>query len=136
MTAIVSEYGELQDLIGRVFDEMGGRGTKAELIEHLAASLPRHLGAYLVRGGLSTNVGLFFRKKADGLPAAPEVDERGTHAQLELLDIDEYRYVIDRQMRASRNARQQAQRYAERCQKVHGVGIDVDHPYGIKATGT
>lgn len=124
-----SEHGELMDLIDRAFCELGGRAVKAEVSMHVEQMMPQHLARYLIGQGLSTKIGQYFRSVGDeGLPQAPEIDAAGTHAQLELLDEHEYRYVIAQQMKASENARARAQQYADMCEERLGVRIDIDAP--------
>lgn len=124
-----SEHAELTDLIERVFHEVGGRATAGEMMEHLTG-IPEHLNTYLVNNGLKTLIGQYFRSRTDaGLPTAPEIDSDGTHAQLELLSVEEFRYVVRQQMNASRAARQQAKKYADKCAEVHGITIDLDNPF-------
>lgn len=124
-----SEHAELNALIAKTWDELGGRGTVADVIAHLRAILPPHLSDFLINKGLSAAVGAFLRRKVGGLPVAPEIDEHGTHAQLELLDVSEYRYVIAQHMNASRAHRARAEEYAARCFEVHQVRIDINDPY-------
>lgn len=124
-----SEYGEIRDLISRTFDELGGRATKQDMLAHLTIILPAHLTSYLVNRGMDRQIGDFFRSTGEtGLPVAPEVDMHGTHVQLELLSVEEYRFAISRQMSNSRDARSRAVAYQQRCLDQHGVFIDVDDP--------
>lgn len=121
---IASESAELNDLIARTFQEMGGRATLPEIRATLHDLIPAHLRRHLIGKGLDTAVGRYFRSQnEDGLPVAPAVDEHGTHVQLELLTVEEYRYAVRRQKSAERAANAQARKYVDRCRDVHGVDI-------------
>lgn len=125
-----TEHAEIMGAIASVWQDMGGRGTKGGVVAHLGVVLPPHLRRYLTDQGLSTKVGQFFRSlNDDGLPTAPEIDAHGTHAQLELLDVDEFRYAVARQMSNSAAARRRAKRYADLCWARHNVRIDIDNPF-------
>ena len=127
MTA--SEHSELVDIIDRTFSHLGGVGTLSDVLDVLtiAGTVPDHLREYLVREGLATKVGAYFRRKDrdKGLPIAPEVDEHGTHMQLELMDVGEYRYVIRKYVERGNANRAMAQAFADACYEHHGVRIDI-----------
>lgn len=129
-----SEHSEMVALVGRIFTEMGGRGTKAEVRGHVRSALPEHLADYLLDQGIDSKIGNYFRSLGDdGLPLAPSVDNDHTHVQLELLDVGEFRFAIASQMNRGAAARHRAEQYAARCREQHGVAIDIDHPFGDEA---
>lgn len=123
-----SENQEINEAIGRVFEnDLGGRGSLPEVFRALAEDLPEHLAHHLMATGLKTKIRGYFRKQnADGLPQAPEADAHGTHVQLDLLELAEYKYVIGQQLASSHAARKQAEKMAARCELVHGVRVDLD----------
>ena len=132
---ITSEHAELSELLDRTWHELGGRGTKAELVTHVHTILPDHLRSYLIEQGLASKAGAYLRRTgADGLPQAPEIDAHGTHAQLELLDESEFRYVVARQMDNSRAARHRAQQLADLAFERLGVVISIDDPFAQAAS--
>lgn len=120
-----SENAEVDDLIRRAFtEEFGGRASSDEVFREVAPELPEHLLHHLASGGLRAAIGRFFRQKnADGLSLAPEADPDGTHVQLDLLSVPEFQYVVGRHLTLSDAHRGQAQKYADKCEVVHGVTI-------------
>jgi len=131
---INSEHSEINDLLDRTWHELGGRGTKGDLVTHVRMLLPPHLSTYLIDQGLGTKAGAYLRQTGEhGLPQAPEIDAHGTHAQLELLDESEFRYVVARQMDNSRTARRRAQQLADLAFERLGVVIDIDNPFAERS---
>lgn len=129
MTA--SETAELNEVIKRIWESMGGRGTIDEAVEHAAVSMPDHIRNYLVTEGLRKKVGAYLRSTgADGLPLAPAVDRDGMHVQLELLSVEEFRAVIVAAMQRTSANRARAYQWAARCKRVHGVWIDPESVVG------
>lgn len=125
----MSTSTDLRDLVAHVFAEMGGVGSLADVRDQVIAILPPDAIDHLIRKGLTSAIGGYFRKQgADGLPTAPEVDEHGTHMLLELTTVEEYRYLIRKYMSRSTANRSAALRAAERCHATFGVLIDVDRP--------
>lgn len=125
-----SERAELRDFIKRVWDQMGGVGTLSEVRSHCRASMPEHLSAYLIDEGISKVVGEVWRSRNQaGLPSALAVDTHGTHKQLELMDVSEYRYAIASRMKQSAAFRRQAQKLAAYCLEIHGVVISLADPF-------
>lgn len=125
-----SERAEMTEVVASVFlNEFGGRAALSEVTDAVTARIldTQHLNEYLVRLGIKGITKDYFRQSAtDGLPNAPEADKAGTHVQLELLTVPEFRYVIGRQLDNSAAARMRAQQYAERCHEIFGVWITVD----------
>jgi len=123
-----SEYSELQEIVERAFtEELGSAASADELLQVIAADLPEHLDHYIRAAGIKTAIGTYFRRKrADGLPQAPEVNAEGVHKQLDLLDVPEFRYVIGKQMKSSAAARSQAEKLAHLCRELHGVVIPLE----------
>lgn len=116
---------ELRDLIDRVyFGEFEAEATTQMV--HLAVhrDLPEHLVDYLIGKGIASEVQSFFRSKtSDGLPRFPEVNEEGSHKQLELLSIDEFAFVHTKYVdRADANSAQ-AEKIRQRCIDLHGVDV-------------
>lgn len=125
---IASENAEMTDLVDRVWQSMGGVGSQPDVTRHVLAALPEHLTTYLVARGVISAVGAYFRRRGEtGLPTAPLVDKRGTHMQLELMSVEEYRFVVVQYLKRGRANYAMAQRMAEQCQLVHGVQIDLDY---------
>lgn len=123
-----SEHAEITALISRTFDELGGRATKQEVLAHVLLLLPAHLRKYVVEQGLASKIGGFFRSNgSEGLPIAPDIGD-GIHVQLELLVVDDFRWVIASQISASKAARARAVQYQQRCLHQHGVLIDLNDP--------
>ena len=123
-----SESQEINETIGRVFTEtLGGRASLTEVFREMVDTMPEHLVHYLVATGLKTKIrGYFTKQNFDGLPQAPEANVDGVHVQLALLDVDEYRYIIVRQLNSSRASHAQAVKLAALCAEVHGVTIALD----------
>lgn len=126
---IDSERAELNDMIDRAFTDLGGRATKAEIINVLR--LPAHLKDFCARQGLKTVVGLYLRKLSkSGLPQAPAVDGEGNHAQLELMTIDDCRFLVAAyRVRGEANYRR-AEQIVEFCAARYDVAIDIENPLG------
>lgn len=119
----------VDERISTVWEQMGGRGLVSDLSAHVLSTLDQDEVDDLVRRGLSTRISAFLRRRDEsGLPMAPEIDEHHTHAQLELLDLGEWKYVVRQYMKSSRQMRQQAQKAADRCFDQHGYLIDIDVP--------
>lgn len=119
-----SEYTEIANAISRTFEQIGGRATHAEVFAHAKVTIAPELRDYLTDRGLSQQVSAFFRQQGtDGLPQAPAIDEHGTHAQLRLLEVEEFKFVIRQQMKASGASRVRAKEYQRLCQEQHGVWI-------------
>lgn len=120
-----SENAEVDDLIARAFiEEFGGRASSGEVFRAVGDDLPEHLLRHLASGGLKAAIGRYFRQKnSDGLSIAPEADPDGTHVQLDLLSVPEYQYVVGRHLNLSTSHHSQAQKYADKCEVVHGVII-------------
>ncbi|MEH3033325.1 MAG: hypothetical protein PGN07_04615 [Aeromicrobium erythreum] len=120
-----SENAELHDLIHRVFTETFGSAASApEVFREVVTSIPDHLTRHLVGKGPKAEISGYFRtKRADGLPQAPEVDDEGTHKQLDLMTVPEYRYVIEQYLKSSAASQAQAQKLADLCHALHGVTI-------------
>jgi type II secretory pathway component PulJ len=119
----------LMGRIGTVFDQLGGRATNQDLQAHVESTLTIDERSHLVRTGLSTRIASFFRQRAEsGLPQAPEIDEHGTHAQLDLLSVEEWRYVVRQYMLRSLANRRKARDAADLCFQQHAVLIDIDDP--------
>lgn len=128
----LSEHAQIRALIVTVWAGLGGRGTKADVLREVGAALPASLREYLADRGLASAVSGFFRaQREDGLPQAPAVDGEGTHAQLELMTVDECRFVVARYMEAAAAARAQALRMQALCLETHGVLIDLDDPWAV-----
>lgn len=120
---------DTDDLIATVWKQLGGRGTVVDVEAHVWSTLNQGVRDELARRGLRSRINGFLRRQGDdGLPAAPEIDEHHTHAQLELLDIGEYKFVVRRYLLSSAAHRRQAQRMADRCFEDHGYLIDLDDP--------
>jgi len=128
-----SERQELLDLIDRTFLALGGRATMAEMFASI--ELPPHLCAYCTRQGLRTAISSYFRRarRDDGLPQAPEVDDDGNHAQLELWTVDDCRFLVAAYVSASESNRRRAQQIVEHCWDRYGVLINLDDPFGEQA---
>lgn len=134
MTASNSSYAEIREIIKQTFDELGGRASKSDMLTHCELILPPHLTGYLVNRGMDRMIGEFFRSTLDnGLPVAPEVDVHGTHVQLELLSVEEFRFAIRRQMANGAAANRRAKALAAACYEQHGVVIDPDEEIGRTA---
>ncbi len=116
----------MADLIDRVWQQVGGRGTQPEVTAHVIASRPDHLTSYLADRGTAQAVSGYLRRQEKGsdLPAAPAVDEHGTHVQLELMNVDEFRYVYEQYRKRGRANNQMAKRINDRCHDVHGVWVE------------
>ncbi len=123
-----SESTEVQDLLQRLFTEQfGNEASNAELLRALVPALPEHLQNYILVSGLKSQIGVFFRRKrADGLPQAPEVNRDGLHKQLDLMEVEDFRYVIEQYLKSSAAHRAQAHKLASLCFDVHGVAISVE----------
>lgn len=131
---MTSEHTDLLALIGQTWQEMGGRGTKADVLAHLRLMVRADSDAvdYLLDQGLGSKISQYFRQITDsGLPQAAAIDSRGTHAQLELWDEGEYRFVIARHMASSEARRQRALEYSNHCYDRLGVRIDIENPYDV-----
>lgn len=116
---------ELRDLIDRVyFGEFEAEATTQMVHMAVHRDLPEHLIDYLIGKGIASEVQSFFRSKtSDGLPRFPEVNDEGSHKQLELLSVDEFTFVHRRYIdRADANSAQ-ADKIRERCLEVHGVDL-------------
>lgn len=126
-----SEHGEIMRLCDDAFQSMGGVGTAPDLAAHVRASMPDELRDYLYQRGVASMVQRYLRTKGtSGLPQAPEVDDHGTHMQLELMSVEEYRFVVNRCVRAGRAYVERAHQYAAHCQALHGVRLAVDLEQG------
>ncbi|WGW12693.1 hypothetical protein LWF01_02680 [Saxibacter everestensis] len=122
-----SENQELSDLYQRIFEELGGRATVKEIVAHATITAGQHLNEYLTAQGHKTKVGAFLRRKGtSGLPQAPEVDGQGTHVQLELLSVEEFKYVVAHHLKSARASAQQARNLADYCYEMRGVALDLD----------
>lgn len=122
----MTSRSECRSLVARIFDELGGRASAEDIIVHLNVSAPPELHEYLRDQGWQKVIGEFFRSKStDGLPVAPEVGD-GVHVQLELLALDDFKWVITRQMQSSKASRVRAEQYRDRCYDQWGVLIDLD----------
>lgn len=131
---MTTESSELTEHVARTFEAMGGVGTIIELVEAARAGASPDLDTYLLDRGWASIAGSFFRSRGNnGLPVAPEVDEHGTHMQLQLMSVEEYRYAIKRRMSGSVAYRKQAEKFAAACLTTYGVHIDVDHPDALTA---
>lgn len=131
-----SENTDLLALIDQTWQEMGGRGTKADVLAHLRLLVfgSEERVSYLVDQGLATKISQYFRQITDsGLPQAAAIDSHGTHAQLELWDEGEYRFVIAKHMASSAARRQRALEYSNHCYDRLGVRIDIENPYDVVA---
>lgn len=120
-----SYSSEIQALIGEVYvSEFGTRATQPMVRQQVWTHLPDHMADYLIGKGLASEVQRFFRvQNSDGLPKYPEVNEDGEHAQLELLSLDEFRFVHDSYMvRAEANA-SKAHLIRQMCLDMHRVDL-------------
>lgn len=124
-----SENAEIHDLIHRIFTEQfGSAASTPEVYRAAADSLPEHLSRHLIGKGLKAEISRYFRtKRSDGLPQAPEVDDEGTHKQLDLMTVPEYRYVIEAYLKSSAASRAQAAKLIDLCREIHGVTIAPVH---------
>lgn len=120
-----SYSSEIQALIGEVYiGEFGTRASQPMVTKHVWAQLPEHMADFLIGKGLAGEVQRFFREKTrDGLPKYPEVNEQGEHAQLELLSLDEFRFVHSSYIaRAEANA-DKALLIRQMCLDIHRVDL-------------
>lgn len=125
----MSENQQLREHIAHTFEAMGGVGSITDLVQAARAHASPTLDAYIRDRGWTSVVGAFLRSRgANGLPLAPEVDQHGTHMQLQLMSVEEFQYVIKRRMSESTASVRQAQKYAECCWETYGVRIDIYHP--------
>jgi hypothetical protein len=116
---------EILDLAELVFHQLGGRATSRDVQDNLREVLSEEQREYLSEYALGSIVGQFFRRRdRSGLPQAPEVNGAGTHCQLELITVDEWRYVIRKYVQRSDQNLDMAYRCANACKDVHGVWID------------
>lgn len=116
---------ELVAVVQQVFAELGGRASQEDIKAHLDTVLTAEQLRYLATPGLSSLIGATLRMAGQsGLPQAPEIDEHGTHAQLELLTIEEFAYVVRRYMERSGQNTSKAYAASRLCQEQHGVWID------------
>lgn len=93
-----SEREELNQIIQQVFEgEFGMRASHAEVAAEVIDRLPSHLARYYAEAGVRNQVSAYFkRRNAHGLPSAPVADKKGTHVQLELMNVAELAYVASR----------------------------------------
>jgi hypothetical protein len=116
---------EVYNLAEVVFKQHGGRATSPEVQRRVWEMLSdEQLGrlAYKALGPIISS--FFLRRNRNGLPQAPEVDGSGTHCQLELITVDEYRYLIRSYVKRSSQNLAMAYKFATQCQDVHGTWID------------
>jgi len=105
-----------------------------ELFVYLWPRVSDEIKDHQARQGYKAAIGSYLRSRdRDGLPQAPEVNDHGEHAQLELAFVYEYRYVIARYMSLSKANRDQALKVAKRCFEKYGIKIDVDNPYAAES---
>lgn len=123
--SITSETQELQDIIARHFEMAGERATHADLMHDVV--VPDHIAEVLVRKGLSTQITSYFSKKrADGLPFAPIVNEEKEHVNLELAGFEELEYVARGCVARGKAEFAQAQRVSDLALATHGRSIVID----------
>lgn len=122
-----SYRAELLDQTHQVFTaEMGGRAIIRDLVDALIADLPEGASDYYVRRGVTQVVQSYFRtKNTEGLPQAPQVNDAGEHVQLELLTVDDYRYLVRQYLDRAEANHAQAEKFAARCEAIWGVTLDV-----------
>lgn len=123
-----SYRSELLEQTERIFKtDLGGRAAIREVVDLLVGDLPEGADDYYVRKGVTGVVQSYFRTKtADGLPQAPQVNDSGQHVQLELLSVEEYRFLARQYLDRSHANRAQAEKVAARCKEICGVSLDLD----------
>lgn len=116
-----SEGVELDELIETAWDQVGRRGTKAEVLGLVLDAAPDELGQYLIAKGVNTAIGSFFRRTgSSGLPQAPEVDAAGTHADSDQLTFEDFEYIVGRHLASADAHSARAQQYVEACLARYG----------------
>jgi len=122
------EHNLLGDLAQQTLTELGGRGTVADVADHLRLAYPDVYAEEVARGWNQVVRNALRRSsKADsagGLPSA--VSNGDEYVQLAILEVDEYEYAITQYLKRARANRRVADRMAQQCLAVHGVKIDVD----------
>lgn len=123
-----SYRAELLEQADRVFrNDLGGRGSLGDVLDRLVELLPPGAESYYVRKGVANVVAAYFRQQTrDGLPQAPQVNDTGEHAQLELLTVVELTYLARQYLDRSQANRVQAEKVAARCAEMYGVALDLD----------
>ena len=116
---------EVQELAATVFEDLNGRATSREIQSRVRDLLSEEQRDRLADRALAPIVsGYFLRRHSSGLPHAPEVNKDGTHCQLQLMTVDEGRYVIRNYMRQSRTLADMAYLTAKWVHALHGEWID------------
>lgn len=125
----------LLGLIDETFRALGGVGTHAEVKEAVIDRIPADERGRLIDAAVGSKITSYFnRKTASGLPQAPAVDAQGTHMQLELFDVEQYRFAIYTQMSQSNASRRQAEKLAAECKAKTGIAIDIYNPFAEEAS--
>lgn len=123
-----SYRSELLEQTDHIFkSDLCGRAVIRDVVNRLTQNLPEGAADYYVRKGITGVVQSYFRTKgADGLPQAPQVNAAGEHVQLELLTVDDYRYLARQYLDRSHANRAQAEKVAARCSQIYSVALDLD----------
>lgn len=117
--------GEICSLAEEVFKRLGGRATSPDVQRRVWELLTDEQYGRLAYKALAPIISSFFlRRNRNGLPQAPEVDGDGTHCQLELITVDEYRYLVRSYVQRSSQNLAMAHKFAQQCKDVHGTWID------------
>lgn len=117
---------QIRDLAHTTLRQMGGVATIEDASQHIYASLSNEERKALALPGIAAIVATSWREIGDlGLPMAPAVDVHGTHMQLALFSVDDYRFVITECLRSKRRFQKRAEQYHDACASVHGVDIDL-----------
>lgn len=116
-----SESCELDEAITAAWDHLGRRGTKAEMLALVLATVPAELRDYLAARGVNTSIGSFFRKAGtQGLPQAPEVDADGTHADCDQLTFEDFEYIVQRHLDSAEAHTARADQWVAACVARYG----------------
>ena len=115
---------ELSDLALEGIRTLGGRAPAQRIAEYVADHLSEEGYRGATWNGFVAQVRNALRTAgSNGLPSAVSVE--GEYVQVPLLSVDEYRTVVGGYTKRASANLTLAQRFADECQAVHGVTIDV-----------
>ncbi len=121
----MTDQPSFDDLCLDMLRQMGGRGTAEDVAKHVAPSLTRERYELATWKGFVSQIRSSLRRSGEsGLPEAPFVG--GQYVQQSLLTVDEYRALVTSHMQAAGRSRNRAQQYAQQCEAIYEVHIDLD----------
>lgn len=113
---------DISDHALTAIEALGGHAPAWKIAEHVAANMSEDDYYDATRSGFVGIVRNALRvADSGGLPSAVSVN--GEYVQTSLLDVDQYRVVVNGYLKRVRSNRTIAEKFDARCVAVHGVSV-------------